>query len=97
MIKKAMILAAGFGKRLHPWTMKQPKPWLKIGKETLLSNTFNFLAHLGVKDVVINLHYLAEQIISYINNSNFNLNIRIIRYRSNESQKSAQSSGIIGM
>ena len=78
MIKKAMILAAGFGKRLHPLTMKQPKPLLKIGKETLLSNTFNFLAHLGVKDVVINVHYLAEQIISYINNSNFNLNIRII-------------------
>ena len=34
MIKKAMILAAGFGKRLNPLTLNCPKPLLKIGKET---------------------------------------------------------------
>ena len=43
MIKKAMILAAGFGKRIRPLTLKHPKPLLKIGKETLLSNTLKFL------------------------------------------------------
>ena len=43
MIKKAMILAAGFGKRIHPLTLDLPKPLLEIGKETLLSNTLNFL------------------------------------------------------
>ena len=55
MIKKAMILAAGFGKRIHPLTTKQPKPLLKIGKETLLSNTINFLEHCQVKEIVINV------------------------------------------
>ena len=43
MIKKAMILAAGFGKSIHPLTLKCPKPLLKINGETLLSNTLNFL------------------------------------------------------
>ena len=38
MITKAMILAAGFGKRIHPLTIKTPKPLLKIGNGTLLSN-----------------------------------------------------------
>ena len=35
MIKKAMILAAGFGKRLNPITLSVPKPLLKIGKQKL--------------------------------------------------------------
>ena len=78
MIKKAMILAAGFGKRIHPLTLKHPKPLLKIGKETLLSNTLKFLELHGVKKVVINVHYLREQIIDYINNNQFNLSINIV-------------------
>ena len=78
MIKKAMILAAGFGKRIHPLTIKKPKPLLEIGKETLLSNTLKFLSQLGINHVVINVHYLAEQIIEYVKNNNFNLNINII-------------------
>ena len=48
MIKKAMILAAGFGKRIHPLTLETPKPLLKIGEETLLSNTIKFLVSFSV-------------------------------------------------
>ena len=62
MIKKAMILAAGFGKRLNPLTIKHPKPLLKIGDETLLSNTLKFLEKIDIKEVIINVHYLKEQI-----------------------------------
>jgi len=79
MIKKAMILAAGFGKRIQPLTNNCPKPLLKIGKETLLSNSLKFLEHLGIENVVINVHYLREQIIDYINKNKFNLNINIIK------------------
>ena len=79
MIKKAMILAAGFGKRIHPLTLKHPKPLLKIGKETLLSNTLKFLKLFGIKQVVINVHYLGEQIVDYINRNQFNLTINIVK------------------
>ncbi len=77
MIKKAMILAAGFGKRVLPLTSEKPKPLLKLGDQTLLSNTLNFLQNYGIKEVIINVHYLGEEIIKYINKNKFNLNIHI--------------------
>ena len=79
MINKAMILAAGFGKRIHPLTLTSPKPLLKIGNETLLSNTLKFLELSGINQVVINVHYLGEQIVDYINKNKFNLNISIVK------------------
>ena len=78
MIKKAMILAAGFGRRLHPLTLNCPKPLLKIGNETLLSNTIKFLEQYGIKKVVINVHYLSDQIINYIKKNQFNLEIILV-------------------
>ena len=78
MIKKAMILSAGFGKRIQPLTFKSPKPLLKIGNETLLSNALKFLELFGIKQVVINVHYLGEQIVDYINKKKFNLVIDIV-------------------
>ena len=89
MIKKAMILAAGFGKRIYPLTLKNPKPLLKIGNETLLSNALKFLELFGVKQVVINVHYLREQIVEYIDKSQFNLTIKII----NEKDKILDTGG----
>ena len=79
MIKRAMILAAGFGKRIHPLTLKHPKPLLKIGNKTLLSNALNFLELFEIKQAVINVHYLGEQIVDYINRNQFNLTINIVK------------------
>ena len=73
-----MILAAGFGKRLQPLTLDCPKPLLKIGNKTLLYNTLMFLKSIGIKKVIINTHYLKEQIIDYIKKNKFNLNISIV-------------------
>ena len=78
MIKKAMILAAGFGKRIHPLTLKHPKPLLKIGNETLLSNTLKFLGLFGIKQAVINVHYLGELIVNYVNKNKFDLTVTVI-------------------
>ena len=89
MIKKAMILAAGFGKRLNPLTLSNPKPLLNIGKETLLSNTINFLEQFQIKQAIINVHYLGDQIIKYIKKKNFNLNLTVI----NEKEKILDTGG----
>ena len=89
MIKKAMILAAGFGKRLNPLTLSSPKPLLNIGKETLLSNTINFLEQFQIKQAIINVHYLGDQIIQYIKKKNFNLDITVI----NEKEKILDTGG----
>jgi len=74
-----MILSAGYGKRLRPLTESCPKPLLKINNETLLSNTIKFLIQFGIEEVVINVHYQAEQIINYINKNKFNLAVTIIK------------------
>ena len=79
MINKAMILVAGFGKRIHPLTLKHPKPLLKIGKETLLSSTLKFLKLFGIKQVVINVHYLGEQIVDYISRNKFDLTVTVVK------------------
>ena len=79
MINKAMILAAGFGKRIYPLTRELPKPLLKIGNTTLLSNALKFLELFGSSEVVINVHYLGEQIVDYINKNKFNLIINIVK------------------
>jgi len=89
MIKKAMILAAGFGKRLNPLTLSCPKPLVKIGNETLLSNTIIFLEKLEIKEAVINTHYLSDQIIEYLSKKKFNLKITII----NEKDKILDTGG----
>ena len=84
-----MILSAGFGKRLNPLTLNCPKPLLKIGKETLLSNTIHFLEKFEIKEVIINVHYLADQIIEYVDKKKFNLKINII----NENEKILDTGG----
>ena len=73
-----MILAAGFGKRLNPLTISCPKPLLTIGENTLLSNTLKFLEKIKVTKVIINTHYLQEQIVEYLDKKKFDLDITIV-------------------
>ena len=48
-INTALILCAGFGKRLNPITLNQPKALLKLNNVTLLENTINLIKELGIK------------------------------------------------
>lgn len=63
---KAMILAAGRGARLKPLTDRRPKPMMEVGGAPLIGHQLRWLAGAGVKEVIINLHHLGEQIETYV-------------------------------
>ena len=77
-INTALILCAGYGKRLNPLTLKAPKPLLKLKDISLLENTINFINDLGVKNILINTFYLKEQIKEFINKKNFDCKINVV-------------------
>ena len=61
-INTALILCAGYGKRLIPLTLSKPKPLIKIDNVTLLQNTLNLINLLNIKNILINSYYLANKI-----------------------------------
>ena len=65
-IKVAVILGAGFGKRLLPITNKIPKPLVKIGKETILEKTISLIQKLNLKKILINSHYKKDLLKDFI-------------------------------
>ena len=75
---KAMILAAGEGKRLQPLTLKTPKPLLKVGPSSLIEDQINRLSKLGINEFVINISYLGEQIKQSLKNHSYFQNISFI-------------------
>ena len=77
-INTALILCAGFGRRLNPITFKTPKPLLKIKNLTLLERCINLVNSLGIKKVLINSFYLKEKIYEFIQNNDFDLEIEVI-------------------
>ncbi len=76
-IKHGMILAAGLGKRMQPLTLKTPKPLLEINNLTLLERAINLLINHGVQEISINVHYLPDQIESFINKKKYPAKITI--------------------
>ena len=65
-IKSALILCAGYGKRLNPLTLSTPKPLLRFKKLTMLEHTINFIEKLGIKNIKINTFYLEKKINDYV-------------------------------
>ncbi|MGA1080577.1 MAG: nucleotidyltransferase family protein, partial [Steroidobacteraceae bacterium] len=60
--RRAMILAAGRGERLRPLTDACPKPLLTVAGRPLIDYHLEALAQVGIREVVINLSWLGEQI-----------------------------------
>lgn len=77
---KVMILAAGLGERMRPLTDHTPKPLLAAGGMPLIEHHLRHLAAAGLRDVVINVSHLAQQIIDYCGDgSRWNLAITYSR------------------
>ena len=74
-IKKAIILAAGFGKRLLPLTKEHPKPLLEIGGKKLIEYSIDLLRENNITEIIINSHYLHEKISEFINKKYPNISL----------------------
>lgn len=88
-INTALILCAGFGKRLNPLTLKTPKPLLKINNVTLLENCIDMVTKLGVKNILLNTFHLNKELHNFVNNKSFSVRVQIIQ----ESKKILNTGG----
>ncbi len=77
-INTALILCAGFGKRLNPITLNTPKPLLEIKDVSMLERCINLIKKLGIQQILINTFYLKDQFSVFLNSKNFNIDIKII-------------------
>ena len=77
-INTALILCAGYGKRLNPITLDVPKPLLKIDNVSVLEKCINLIKKLGIENILLNTFYLKEKISDYIKINHSDLNIKVI-------------------
>tara|TARA_B100001057_G_scaffold73918_1_gene68372 strand:- start:48 stop:758 length:711 start_codon:yes stop_codon:yes gene_type:complete len=62
IINEAMIFAAGFGKRMLPYTKNTPKPLLKIKGKSIIHYQIDALLKLNFKNIVVNVHHLSSKL-----------------------------------
>jgi len=77
-INTALILCAGLGKRLNPLTLKTPKPLLEVNNITILEMCINLIIKFGAKKIFINTFHLGNQIIEFIKDKKFSIDIQVI-------------------
>ncbi|MBV9623995.1 MAG: nucleotidyltransferase family protein [Acidobacteria bacterium] len=79
---KAMVLAAGLGTRLAPLTIDRPKALVEIGGRTMLEIALERLRSFAIREVIVNVHHFADQIVDYLAaHKNFGMEIAISRER----------------
>ncbi len=66
MIRSAMILAAGRGERMRPLTDATPKPLIPVAGRSMLDRAMDRLQEHGIRNLVINVHHLGEQIARHV-------------------------------
>ena len=63
---KAIIFSAGLGTRFKPWTNSHPKALALVNGKSLLQRNIEYLQQYGIKDVVVNVHHFADNVIETI-------------------------------
>ena len=77
-INTALVLCAGYGKRLNPITLDVPKPLLEINNVTMLEKCIQLIKDLGIKKILINTFYLKDHFPKFLKDKNFDIDIEII-------------------
>lgn len=77
-INKAIVLAAGFGRRLKPITDKIPKCLVEYQGKPLISHVLSKLIESGLTEITINTHYLHHQVEKYFEENNFGIKINLV-------------------
>lgn len=72
-----MLFAAGKGTRLRPITDRLPKALVPVAGKPLLAIIIERLRNAGVEEIVINIHHFGEQILDYLSNNDFGVNISV--------------------
>lgn len=85
----AMVMAAGLGKRMRPLTASTPKPLVRVAGQALIDHTLQHLARSGVRDVVVNVHYLADALEAHVAKAPFGMSYTI----SDERKKLLETGG----
>ncbi|AEI37092.1 MAG: nucleotidyltransferase family protein [Zymomonas mobilis subsp. pomaceae] len=79
LIKTAIILAAGFGKRMRPLTATRPKPLVEVGGKPLIDHALSHLKESGIKHVIVNTHYMSDQLEAHLAHSAKDFDLQISR------------------
>ena len=75
-IKRAMVLAAGYGTRLKPLTDRMPKPLVPVAGKPMIEYALDKLRAYGIQEIIINVSHLKEQLTAYLSACN-DLTIKI--------------------
>jgi len=76
---KAMILSAGYGKRLKPLTDNLPKALVNYKNVPMINHQIERLKKAGITEIIVNAHHLAEKIIEYFSKNDFGMKIHVIK------------------
>lgn len=71
MIHQAVLLCAGLGTRMRPLTLNTPKPLVSVSGKPLLEYAFDVLPSDQINQIVVNAHYLSDQIVDYVMESDW--------------------------